>query len=129
YTRGATLLLRETTERVQKDQKNGDAAAEAPEEEKKKKKKKMDAQAVAVRPQASDDTIIEDRGDYLHKKTCITDNNATTTEYVDDYIFTNPAVPSSRTTTRSSLFSHNTSVIMFCLLLPPQAQHRKSQTS
>ncbi|TKA70992.1 hypothetical protein B0A49_05808 [Cryomyces minteri] len=97
YTRGATLLLRENTERIQKDQKNGDAAAEAPEEE-----KNMEAQVVAVRPQASDDTIIEDRGDYLYKKTCITDNKATTTEYVDDYIFTNPA---------GAFFQNNNSIL------------------
>ena len=67
FSRGATILLREHTERVSK-----------------KGEDPPDASAFA------------------EMKTCITDNNATSTEYVDDYIFTNPA---------GAFFQNNNSIL------------------
>ncbi|KAI0550389.1 uracil-5--methyltransferase [Xylaria curta] len=67
YKRGATILLRESTLRVSRDG-DGGFAGEVP--------------AAAVKVET--DTHV----DY---KTCITDNNATSTEYVGDYVFRNPA--------------------------------------
>ncbi|KXL45144.1 hypothetical protein M433DRAFT_148737 [Acidomyces richmondensis BFW] len=83
YQRGATLLLRESTERVKKDHSVA--------EDMKEKSKNEDAV-----------TIIEDRGDYQYRKTCITDFKAVSTEYVDDYRFDNPA---------GSFFQNNNSIL------------------
>lgn len=77
YQRGATLLLRENTERLRKeDLTNG---------------KNEDGNA-----------ILEDRGDHIHRKTCITDSKATSTEYVDDFRFDNPA---------GAFFQNNNSIL------------------
>jgi tRNA (uracil-5-)-methyltransferase len=79
YRKGATILLRESTERIPKE----DGAA-----------------PTAVDEQ--NDTVIEDRGDHLYSKSCITDSNATSKEYIDDFIFTNPA---------GSFFQNNNSIL------------------
>ncbi|KAK7536267.1 S-adenosyl-L-methionine-dependent methyltransferase [Phyllosticta citribraziliensis] len=63
YTKGATLLLRESTTRLPKD----------------------------PAPQPRDDAILEDRGSHFHEKTCVTDNKGRSTEYIDDFQFENPA--------------------------------------
>ena len=75
YQRGATLLLRESTERSKKTEST-DAKAE--------------------------DVVMEDRGEYVHRKTCITDHKATSTEYVDDFRFDNPA---------GAFFQNNNSIL------------------
>ncbi|KAL5116741.1 tRNA(m5U54)methyltransferase [Pleosporales sp. CAS-2024a] len=78
YRRGATILLRETTQRIPKS--DYDAAQED------------DA-----------DAVIEDRGEHIHRKTCITDPNATCTEYISDtFHFVNPA---------GSFFQNNNSIL------------------
>lgn len=76
YQRGATLLLRENTVRVNKD----------------------DPQAVAN----DEDTIIENRGDVVHRKTCITDQKAISSEYIDDFRLDNPA---------GAFFQNNNSIL------------------
>ncbi|KAF2239932.1 uracil-5--methyltransferase [Viridothelium virens] len=87
YKRGATLCLRESTERILKSSES------APE--------KVNTTNVSS-PANGKDAIIEDRGQYIHKKTCITDQNAITTEYVDDFVFTNPA---------GAFFQNNNSIL------------------
>lgn len=77
YQRGATLLLRESTLRVKKD---GDDAADKRE----------------------DGVVVEDRGDFVHRKTCITDQNATSSEYIDDFRLDNPA---------GAFFQNNNSIL------------------
>jgi tRNA (uracil-5-)-methyltransferase len=77
YHKGATLLLRESTERIAK------SAYDASKEQ-------------------DSDAVIEDRGDHIHKKTCITDANAKSTEYIDDFQFVNPA---------GSFFQNNNSIL------------------
>lgn len=77
YQRGATILLRESTERIH----NTDAKMELPN-----------------RP----DTITVSCGSHTDLKTYITDNNATSTEYIDSFIFTNPA---------GSFFQNNNSIL------------------
>lgn len=81
YTRGATILLRESTQRVPKtcDNPSGSPPEGIP--------------ADAIR-------VENDR--YVDYKTCITDNNATSSEYIDDFIFTNPA---------GSFFQNNNSIL------------------
>jgi tRNA (uracil-5-)-methyltransferase len=83
YHKGATLLLREHTERIPKTEY--DASTETDEH-----------------------AVIEDRGDVVHKKTCVTDPNAKTTEYIDDFQFVNPA---------GAFFQNNNSI------LPPFTQY------
>ncbi|KAF1364742.1 tRNAmethyltransferas-like protein [Lizonia empirigonia] len=87
YHKGATILLRENTTRIPKDQY--DPSVE-----------KEDA-----------DAIDEDRGSHIHRKTCVTDPNARTTEYIDDFQFVNPA---------GSFFQNNNSI------LPPFTQYIRS---
>lgn len=95
YSRGATILLRESTERIPK---------------------KM------YEEKDSTDTIFEDRGEYVHAKTCITDQTAISTEFIDDFTFQNPA---------GAFFQNNNSILpKFTTyvrehILPPKSSGRK----
>ncbi|KZM21194.1 S-adenosylmethionine-dependent tRNA (m5U54) methyltransferase [Ascochyta rabiei] len=84
YHKGATILLRENTQRIPKDQYDPSVEKEDP------------------------DTVDEDRGPHIHRKTCVTNPNARTTEYIDDFQFVNPA---------GSFFQNNNSI------LPPFTQY------
>lgn len=94
YQRGATILLRESTQRIPKSETNGDKHLETP-----------------------SNTIRTDHDTYSDLKTCITDNNATSTEYIDSFLFTNPA---------GSFFQNNNSILPIFTqyirdhVLPPQ---------
>jgi tRNA (uracil-5-)-methyltransferase len=78
YHKGATLLLRENTQRI--PAADYDASAES-----------------------DPDAVIEDHGDFIYRKTCVTDPNAKTTEYIDDkFQFVNPA---------GSFFQNNNSIL------------------
>ena len=76
YKKGATILLRESTKRVSKE----------------------DLEAVEA-PQHSIKITTPTYTDY---KTCITDNNATSIEYIDNFVFTNNA---------GSFFQNNNSIL------------------
>lgn len=76
YKKGATILLRENTDRRRKD---ADGAKTPP-------------------PY----TAKEETGDFIDVKSCESDHKATTTEYIGDYIFTNPA---------GSFFQNNNSIL------------------
>lgn len=96
YERGATILLREDTKRVPK----GEALPES-----------LPEDAVSVETERFTDV-----------KTCITDNNATSTEYIEDFIFTNPA---------GSFFQNNNSILPSFTdyirqhILPPPSESAK----
>jgi len=77
YKKGATILLRESTERIPKSEYDASAEDDA-------------------------DAVIEDVGEYVHRKTCITDANARSTEYIEDFQFVNPA---------GSFFQNNNSIL------------------
>ncbi|KAI0025061.1 S-adenosyl-L-methionine-dependent methyltransferase [Xylariomycetidae sp. FL0641] len=79
YKRGATILLRESTQRLPKDK--------APPAE------EIDS-AKVVRTETDDG--------HVDLKTCITDNKGTSTEYVDGFVFHNPA---------GSFFQNNNSIL------------------
>lgn len=83
YKRGATILLRESTQRVP----NSELPSPIPED------------TIAIQVEGTETTDL---------KTCITDNNATSTEYIDDFTFTNPA---------GAFFQNNNSI------LPPFTQY------
>ena len=87
YKRGATLLLRETTERVPKAQGLDSEQALAT--------------YIPLQPNGTD-AVLEHRNSSIDKKTCITDQNAISKEYVDDLVFTNPA---------GAFFQNNNSIL------------------
>jgi tRNA (uracil-5-)-methyltransferase len=81
YTKGATILLRESTKRVPKS---------------------SPADTVSV-PEGTPETALRVEADtHTDFKTCITDQNATSTEYIDDFTFQNPA---------GSFFQNNNSIL------------------
>jgi tRNA (uracil-5-)-methyltransferase len=83
FKKGATLLLRENTKRAPK-------------------RPDQDENPHQKEDVADEEAVIEDRGDYLHIKTCITDSNAESTEFVDKFTFINPA---------GSFFQNNNSIL------------------
>ncbi|KAI9722054.1 MAG: hypothetical protein M1812_002014 [Candelaria pacifica] len=92
YKRGATLLLRESTKRIPNTQN----ADEIP----------LTTASIKETPNPAitdnEETIIINHPTYTSHKTCITDSNATSTEYIDSYIFTNPA---------GAFFQNNNSIL------------------
>ncbi|KAE8349578.1 S-adenosyl-L-methionine-dependent methyltransferase [Aspergillus coremiiformis] len=87
YTRGSTLLLRESTARIPKDGVDAGSAVKKGEVEVGKD---------------SGDVIRIDRETYIEEKRCITDPNGTTVEYIDDYFFSNKA---------GAFFQNNNSIL------------------
>lgn len=71
YKRGATLLLRESTTREPLNLEESETMPKGISD--------------------SGDIIRTERDGYIEEKRCMTDNNATSVEYVDDYLFTNRA--------------------------------------
>ncbi|KAA8652501.1 hypothetical protein EYZ11_007683 [Aspergillus tanneri] len=87
YTKGATLLMRESTARIPKDAPDTNTESSAGEKE-------------AGRD--SGDVIRIEHDQYSEEKRCVTDPNATSVEYVDDYMFTNKA---------GAFFQNNNSIL------------------
>ncbi|KAI1347754.1 S-adenosyl-L-methionine-dependent methyltransferase, partial [Xylaria sp. FL0043] len=82
YKKGATILLRESTKRVPKNSASADSIAEL---------------------EASSSPVVKVESDtHVDWKTCVTDNNGTSTEYIGDYVFHNPA---------GSFFQNNNSIL------------------
>jgi tRNA (uracil-5-)-methyltransferase len=81
YTKGATILLRENTKRVPKASPSDTPPA----------------------PEGTPSTALRVETDtHTDFKTCITDQNATSTEYIDSFVFTNPA---------GAFFQNNNSIL------------------
>ncbi|KAI1456533.1 S-adenosyl-L-methionine-dependent methyltransferase [Annulohypoxylon moriforme] len=95
YTRGATILLRETTKRIPKKQGNSPAPEEAPTTDPPR------SRSPSIPPPDAPSVVVE-TDEYTDIKTCITDNNATSTEYIGPYVFHNPA---------GSFFQNNNSIL------------------
>lgn len=85
YTKGATLLMRESTTRVPKEQDSENPPA-----------------PINKPGQDSGDVIRVEKDTYIEEKRCVTDSNATSIEYVDDYVFTNKA---------GAFFQNNNSIL------------------
>ncbi|KAF1814212.1 S-adenosyl-L-methionine-dependent methyltransferase [Eremomyces bilateralis CBS 781.70] len=81
YSRGATILLRESTKRIPKPE---------------------DTPATDESATSPPDVVREEFPTHYHDKTYIADQRATSTEYVDDFIFENPA---------GSFFQNNNSIL------------------
>jgi tRNA (uracil-5-)-methyltransferase len=90
FKRGATLLLRESTERKPKTEALADENGEiAP------------PNASATSPEQENNPVAESKP-YTEEKTCITDQNGTSIEYVDDFVFHNRA---------GAFFQNNNSIL------------------
>lgn len=82
YTLGATILLRESTRRVPKGEgEGGDKARPEP---------------------TPEDAVVVETDRYTDIKTCVTDFNAPSTEFVDDFTFVSPA---------GAFFQNNNSIL------------------
>jgi tRNA (uracil-5-)-methyltransferase len=101
YSNGATILLRESTQRFLNDP---DGASTVP-------------------PELPPGAVVVPGESFSDVKTCITDNNATSTEYIGNLIFTNPA---------GSFFQNNNSILppftdyVKSHILPPPSSPRRS---
>ncbi|KZL77543.1 tRNA (uracil-5-)-methyltransferase [Colletotrichum tofieldiae] len=93
YTKGATILLRESTKRYPKKVLGGDAAAAA-----------AGAGQEQEQPPAEtpSDAIRVDTDTHTDVKTCLSEAGAMSTEYIGRYLFTNPA---------NSFFQNNNSIL------------------
>lgn len=97
YKKGATILLRETTSRTPKEvstDANGSSDSKPTIQITYENKNKPE--------QESGDVITIDRPTYTEEKRCVTDQNATSVEYIDDYLFTNKA---------GAFFQNNNSIL------------------
>ncbi|KAJ5106967.1 hypothetical protein N7456_003642 [Penicillium angulare] len=90
YKKGATLLMRESTSRVPKDASTTDSTTNGTNG------------LVSTSGADTGDVIRIERENYIEEKRCITDNNATSVEYVDDYVFSNKA---------GAFFQNNNSIL------------------
>ncbi|KAI1424848.1 S-adenosyl-L-methionine-dependent methyltransferase [Xylaria sp. FL1777] len=81
YKKGATILLRESTKRVPKVSAPGESS-------------EID--------EPSSHVVRVETDTHVDWKTCVTDNNGMSTEYIDDYVFHNPA---------GSFFQNNNSIL------------------
>lgn len=95
YTRGATILLRENTTRLTKNQDGPPAPPPS--------LAIAGGGGGAVSPTEADEyTTRTESETHVDIKSCVTDSKATTTEYIDDLVFTNPA---------GSFFQNNNSIL------------------
>ncbi|KAI9772538.1 MAG: tRNA(m5U54)methyltransferase [Geoglossum simile] len=84
YKKGATLLLRESTKRIPKSQSPTTPTGDSKE------------------PSGDSHALTKDCGDYIEERTCITNSTETSVEYVDGFIFENPA---------GAFFQNNNSIL------------------
>ncbi|KAI2616268.1 S-adenosyl-L-methionine-dependent methyltransferase [Hypoxylon sp. NC1633] len=100
YARGATILLRESTKRIPKKQDSSSIPALAPSADGAADIKQTPASPSPPLPE--DEVVRVETEEYTDLKTCVTDNNGTSTEYVGPYVFHNPA---------GSFFQNNNSIL------------------
>lgn len=110
YSRGATILLRESTTRRPKPDSDHP----------KNESSKLSDEHIEASPEQTDASLngtahrtvnAQDAGSrsirdnspsYIEEKSCITDQRATSTEYIDDFVFMNPA---------GAFFQNNNSIL------------------
>lgn len=108
YFKGATLLLRESTLRVPKEQvkaiadEDKTAKSPSPEWVTDGATPSKVAQENAAKDVTGHVTKMSESEDFVGVKTCITDQKGTSTEYVDDFVFKNTA---------GSFFQNNNSIL------------------
>ncbi|KAI1471143.1 S-adenosyl-L-methionine-dependent methyltransferase [Daldinia caldariorum] len=113
YTRGATILLRESTRRIPKNESRPSSSPKA--------------RSKSPSPLPPDNAAVKvETESYTDVKTCVTSNTATSTEYVGPYVFYNPA---------GSFFQNNNSILPVFTdyvrqhILPPPSSPSSSPSS
>ena len=110
YSKGATILLRESTIRKPKPESNHEAVGISILKEEQAEAQQERTEAPSNNPgsreaNAKDTNDYSSHGNsppYIEEKTCITDQRATSTEYIDDFVFKNPA---------GAFFQNNNSIL------------------
>lgn len=108
YSRGATILLRETTRRVPKQTNDGESLVRR------------------TSPTPPAEEVVVEGEEYTDYKSYVTDNNAQSTEYVGDFVFANAA---------GSFFQNNNSILppftdyVRQRILPPSPPASSSSTA
>ncbi|OJI96112.1 hypothetical protein ASPVEDRAFT_67064 [Aspergillus versicolor CBS 583.65] len=116
YKKGATILLRETSSRTPKE-----VSADANDNSDSKPTVPITYENKNKPEQESGDVITIDRPTYTEEKRCVTDQNATSVEYIDDYLFTNKA---------GAFFQNNNSILSgFTEYIRQQSLAPKTDTS
>ncbi|KAK6955857.1 hypothetical protein Daesc_003502 [Daldinia eschscholtzii] len=112
YTRGATILLRESTKRILKNQGEETSLPKR-------------ARSKSRSPSPPEDTVVKvETESYTDIKSCVTNNTATTAEYIGPYIFYNQA---------GAFFQNNNSILPVFTdyvrehVLPPPSSPYSSQ--
>ncbi|KAL1967934.1 hypothetical protein VTN77DRAFT_2351 [Rasamsonia byssochlamydoides] len=105
YSKGATLLLRESTTRIKKDQQTD-------------QQQQQSTDQGTAQDEDSEDVVRTEYPDYIEEKRCVTDNNATSVEYVDDFVFKNKA---------GAFFQNNNSILSGFTEYIRQHVHPKDQ--
>ncbi|WYZ37329.1 hypothetical protein EsH8_II_000835 [Colletotrichum jinshuiense] len=118
FTKGATILLRESTKRYPKKVVNGsgehNAADQGQEQEQEQEQEQPPAETPADAVRVETDTHVD-------IKTCISETGAMSSEYIGSYLFTNPA---------NSFFQNNNSILPTFTayirdhVMPPQGPNR-----
>ncbi|KAK1596107.1 S-adenosyl-L-methionine-dependent methyltransferase [Colletotrichum navitas] len=110
YTKGATILLRESTKRYPKKVLGAAAAAATEDQDPEQPPAEVPSDAIRV-----------DTDTHTYIKTCLSEASAMTTEYIGPYIFTNPA---------NSFFQNNNCILPSFTgyirdhVMPPAGPHR-----
>lgn len=104
FKRGATLLLRESTTRTPREPSTHSEPTQVSKDVSPNEQVNDETQTMSVVDDGHSiaDTRLGDLKHYDETKTCITDFNATSTEYVDDYVFSNTA---------GAFFQNNNSIL------------------
>ncbi|KAL2853234.1 S-adenosyl-L-methionine-dependent methyltransferase [Aspergillus pseudoustus] len=116
YKKGATILLRESTARLPKE--GSDVSTNPAIQITYESKNKPE--------QESGDIIRVERDNYIEEKRCVTDPNATSVEYIDDYLFSNRA--GSFFQNNNSILSGFTEYIRQHALAPPSSSSASTST-
>ena len=110
YSKGATILLRESTIRKPKPESNHEGVRISSLNEEQAEAQQEQTEASPNVPEGREANADDTNGHgshgnsspYIEEKTCITDQRATSTEYIDDFVFKNPA---------GAFFQNNNSIL------------------
>lgn len=100
FKKGATLLMRESTTRIKKDKQ--DSMPELSSSANIKENADDSNHLFDKGPNPEEEVMCAEFPNYIEEKRCITDSNATSVEYIDNFVFYNRA---------GSFFQNNNSIL------------------
>ncbi|KAI9376373.1 S-adenosyl-L-methionine-dependent methyltransferase [Aspergillus egyptiacus] len=119
YKKGATILLRESTHRIPKENASAEPNSTLA--------KQVSFQTCNKPEHETGDLITIDRPTYTEDKRCVTNPNATSVEYIDDYFFSNTAGAFFQN--NNSILSGFTEYIRQHALSPPSSDSTTTTTT